>query len=54
MIHRELDIQDGTVAILRDPQGVAFGLYHRTDVWDEVRDYSADKKKEEDQDEKDE
>ena len=33
-------ILDGTFAIVRDVDGAPFALFHRTDVWDEVRKYA--------------
>jgi hypothetical protein len=42
-LFRGLDLKDGTVSIFRDPWGAPFALFHRTDIWDEVRDYSANR-----------
>jgi len=42
VMHDTLDIQDGTVSVLTDPTGAAFGIYHRTDGWFDVREYGGD------------
>jgi len=34
------DIIDGCYAMAKDQEDSPFAIYHRTDKWDEVRDYS--------------